>query len=339
MATNRTVVATRAGGPEVLALVDAPMPVPGPGELLVEMEAAGVAFADLMVREGRYPGVAVPVVPGYDVVGRVAAAGDGVAFAVGDRVGALTVTGSYSDHRIVRAADAVPMPDGDAAELTSLILNGVTAWQMLTRCVSLSPGDTVVVHGAAGGVGTLLLQLCAARGVTAIGTASAGKRAEVERWGGRFVDYGTQDFVAAARAATGGPGVDAVFDPIGGAHVARSYSALRTGGTVVAYGAIDATKDGRVSLPKAARMMARQPRYAPMMLMADNKGVVGYTIATRRDARPDQFAADLTRLIELWSAGKVRPPVAARLPLSSAAEAHRMLGERRVTGKIVLVPD
>ena len=338
MTTTQHVVATRAGGPEVLALVDAPMPVPGPGEMLVEMEAAGVAYADLMVREGRYPGVSVPVVPGYDVVGRVVSVGDGVGRKSGDRVGALTVTGSYARHRIVRAADAVAMPDGDAAELTSLILNGVTAWQLLTRCVALNAGDTVVVHGAAGGVGTLLLQLCAARGITAIGTASAGKRTEVERWGGRFVDHAEQDFVAAARTATAGPGADAVFDHVGGAHVRRSYEALRAGGTVVSYGAMDVATNGRVKLAKAARLMAGQPRFTPMELMAANKAVVGYTITGRRDSRPDQFAGDLAQLLALHADGTLRPPVAVRLPLSQAAEAHRMLGERRVTGKIVLTP-
>ena len=302
------------------------------------MEAAGVAFADIMVREGRYPGVAVPIVPGYDVVGRVVETGDGAdAFAPGDRVGALTVTGSYARHRVVRAADAVPLPDGDAAELASLILNGVTAWQMLHRCVVLEEGDTALVHGAAGGVGTMLLQLCAAAGITAIGTASAGKRDEVERWGGRFVDYQSEDFVAAARAATAGPGVDAVFDHVGGAHVARSYRALRPGGVVVSYGAMDVATDGRVKLAKAAKLMAGQPRFAPLTLMSDNKGVVGYTITGRRDSRPDRFAADLARLVALHAEGTLQPQVACRLPLSHAAEAHRMLGERRVTGKIVLV--
>lgn len=340
-ALTQAIVATKAGGPEVLALVDLPMPRPGPGEVLVEMEAAGVAFADLMIREGRYPGVRPPVTPGYDIVGRVVARGDGAeALVIGERVAALTVVGGYSRHLVVRVADAVPAPDAaDPAELVALVLNGVTAWQMLHRCAAVPDGGTALIHGAGGGVGLLLVQLCRLAGLLPLGTASATKHPAIERLGGRAIDYDARDFVGAVRSMTTGVGADVAFDHIGGAHVGRSLDALAVGGVCVSYGALNVAADGRVSAGRMARTWAGQPRLTPLDLMSANKGMVGYTITGRAASRPDDLRADLLHLFALHAAGTLEAPVATRLPLSRAGEAHRMLGGATVAGKIVLRPD
>lgn len=218
--SSEHIVVERAGGPERLQLVTVPVREPRVGELRVRVETAGVAFADVMVREGRYPGVRLPATPGYDFVGTVEAAGDGIdASRVGRRVGALTVTGGYARHAYVRADRVTPVPDGlGSIAAVALILNYVTAWQMLTRNTQASAGDTVLVHGGAGGVGTALLQLCRLQGVRALATASAGKHDLVRSLGGMPIDYATEDFVERCRVETDGVGVDAVFDHLAGAH-------------------------------------------------------------------------------------------------------------------------
>lgn len=337
--TNEFIHVARAGGPERLELRTGPMPAPGPGAVRVAVEAAGVAFADIMVREGRYPGVRAPVTPGYDLVGRIEAVGAGIDPAlIGSRVGALTVTGAYTRHVVLPATWAAPMPEAlDAAIAVSLVLNYVTAWQMLTRATTLASGDSALVHGAAGGVGTALVQLCGLMGVRAFATASRGKHDLVMAQGGVPIDYAAEDFVARVRAETPGGGVDAVFDHLGGKHLRRSFLALRASGVLVSYGGLAAFPRGRLGLVAGLRMVAGQPRYAPLDLLRANKAVVGFDIAGRRDARPDWFAADLAHLATLAEAGAIVPVIAERLPLARARDAHELLGRGGARGKIVLL--
>ena len=338
---TKVISVPNAGGPDRLKLTSVEMPRPAADEVLIEMEAAGVAFADLLLREGRYPGVQLPAVPGYDVVGRIVAKGADVNdLGIGDRVGALTEYGSYACHRTIPANWAVRMPaESDPAELVALILNYTTAYQMLHRCVRVESGDWALVHGAAGGVGQALLQLCAIVGVRTIGTASAGKSQVVKRLQGIPVDYNSKDFVEEVMQITENRGVDAAFDAIGGKHVERSYDALSKWGTVVTYGLSSAVSgSGRFSLLRAASQILQQPNFRPFNLLSDNKGVVGYGIAGKRNSKPERTNSDLETLVKLHTNGLVQPEIAAKLPLEKASEAHTLLGNRSVTGKIVLVP-
>jgi NADPH:quinone reductase-like Zn-dependent oxidoreductase len=335
---SERIVVRRRGGPDALELERVPVPRPGPGEVVVRMQAAGVAYADVMMREGLYPGVGLPVTPGYDVVGTVEAVGEGVAdLAPGQAVAALTVFGSYARHVRVPAAHAVPIPDGlDPAEAVSLVLNYLTAFQMLHRSAHVSPGDSILVHGAAGGVGTAMLQLARLANVRAFGTASAGKHDLVRALGGIPIDYRTDDFVARVRAEAKG-GVEAAFDPIGGANWARSHAALAPTGTLVVFGAYDVLAGGRRDLIGAARMFLRTPRISPIRMLGDNKGVVPYTVTAWRDRRPGLYRQDLITLFTALADRRIAPVVAERVPLAEAARAHALLGGAKIAGKIVLV--
>jgi NADPH:quinone reductase-like Zn-dependent oxidoreductase len=329
----------RTGGVEVLQGRKVDLPPPGPGEARVVIEAAGVAFADIVMRTGLYPGVKAPVTPGYDLVGRVESLGAGVeGFAVGQRVAALTVTGSYADRRNLDARYLVPAPEGIAAEaLVAGVLNGLTAWQMFHRVASAKAGEWVLVHGAAGGVGGLLLDLARLSGVRAIGTASAGKRAVVEAKGGVHVDYRAEPVAERARAISGG-GVVAAFDHVGGPHLKQaSIAALRDGGTAVLYGGYDATKGGKMR-PAAMIRMLLADRLSALKLFSASQGVVGYNVTSWRDARPEVYREDLAAVMALIGSGSLDPQIGATFPLAEAAKAQELLQSAGTAGKIVLMP-
>jgi NADPH:quinone reductase-like Zn-dependent oxidoreductase len=326
----------RPGGPERLHLETHDLSAPGPNEVQVAVEVAGVAFADVMVREGHYPNVSAPVTPGYDLVGRILAVGAGVPRQrVGDRVGALTVTGAYARHVNLPVAWAAPIPEAlPASSAVALVLNYVTAHQMLLRNTALRRGDVALVHGGSGGVGSALLELCAQHGIRAWSTASAAKHDAVRQHGATPIDYRTEDFVARLRRE--GVAVDAAFDHLGGRHLRRSYDTLRPTGVLVSYGMMSAFPGGRTSWIDGLRGLLGQPRFRPLDLLLDNKTVVGFDIAGCRDARPDWFAEDLAALCAQAVAGTVVPVVDRVFPLAEAADAHRHLGEGRGVGKVVL---
>jgi NADPH2:quinone reductase len=335
---NERIVAERRGGPEVLRLVTEEVPRPGPGQVVIRMAAAGVAYADVVMREGLYPGAPpFPLTPGYDVVGTVEAVGAGVEdLSPGTPAAALTVHGSYARYVVASAADTVPIPDGlDAGEAVSLVLNYLTAFQMLHRAAHVSPGDPVLVHGAGGGVGTALLQLGRIYGVTCYGTASAGKHDLVRALGGIPIDYKTEDFVARVTKECGG--VLAAFDPIGGAHWKRSYAALAPTGSLVCYGFYDALSGGRRDLVGAARAFLAMPRFTPLKLFTDNRSIVPYIVTAWRDRRRALFRQDLLTLFTLLAERRIAPVVAERVPLAEAGRAQDLLGNAKAAGKIVLV--
>lgn len=329
----------RTGGTEVLKGREVTLPPPGPGEARVAIEAAGVAFADIVMRTGLYPGVKAPVTPGYDFVGRIEALGPDVeGFAVGQRVAALTVTGSYATRRNVQARFLVAAPEDAPAEaLVAGVLNGLTAWQMFHRVAGSVAGEWVLVHGAAGGVGGLLLELARRAGVKAIGTASAGKRAEVEAKGGVHLDYRAEAVAARAVDLSGG-GVVAAFDHVGGPHLKKSsLAALRDGGTAVLYGGYDATKGGKAR-PDAMLRMLLADRLSALGLFSGSRGVVGYNVTSWRDARPGPYREDLVKVLGLIGEGALQPRIAKVLPLAQAGEAQALLQSAQLAGKIVLKP-
>lgn len=327
----------RTGPADRLALRETPLAPPGPGELRVRIEAAGVAYADIVMRNGLYPGVKAPVVPGYDFCGRIEALGpDAPArFEVGQRVCAVTVTGSYARHRNVPAALCAPAPDGPPADkIVAACMNGLTAFQMFNRCVGPVAGETVLVHGAAGGVGTLLLDLARLAGVNAIGTASQGKHPILAARGAAAIDYRTQDFVAEVRRMSPG-GVVGVFDHIGGQHFRRSLSVVQAGGTGVLYGGYDATKGGKPNALAFLDLLFGSGLNA-FQLFGASRSVAGYNVQSWRDARPAAYARDLGALMAMVGDGRLDPEIGAVLPLERASEAHRMLETASVAGKIVL---
>lgn len=341
MAANKALVAMQRGGPSVLRLVKEERPAPKAGQVLIEVEAAGVAFADVLIREGLYPGVGpFPRRLGYDFVGRVIAHGPRTETpAIGARVAALTVTGACARYIAWPSEDLVPVPEElDAAEAVALVLNYVTAEQMLARVAGLGPRRTALVHGGGGGVGTALLELARLSRVRVWATASAGKHKLVSALGATPIDYTAEDFTARIRAEAHG-GVDAVFDPIGGAHWRRSFDCLAEGGVLVAYGLQAAAPKGRMQVLSTLAAALGQPRFGPLDLLGGSKTVAGYNIALRKKSRPEEFRADLAHLFERLHRKELHPIIAERLLLSLAPRAHELMGSGRVAGKLVIIPD
>ena len=232
------IIVTHYGGPEELRVVEEECPAPKHGEVRVRVLAAGVSLPDLMMREGMHPETPrLPFTPGWDLVGVVERLGAGVSgIEPGQRVAALPITGAYAECVCLPPRELVPVPSGlDAAEAVSLVLNYITAYQMVHRSAKVRPGQRVLIHGAAGGVGTALLQLGRLAGVEMYGTCSSLGAPTVSEMGGIPIDYRQQDFVNEIHRLTG-DGVDVVFDPIGGTHLWQSRKALRPGGRVVGYG-------------------------------------------------------------------------------------------------------
>lgn len=328
----------RKGPATVLTAVERGLPPPAAGEVRVAIEAVGVAYADIMMRQGVYAGHKPPITPGYDLVGRVEAVGPDVKdLAIGQRVAGITVFGSYATRRNVPARWLVPAPEGvDAGRLVAAVLNGVTAWQMLHRVTHPAPGEWVLVHGAGGGVGGLLLDLARIAGVRAIGTASRGKADAIIQRGGEPVDYAREDVVARAMALSDG-GVAAAFDHLGGKHFKTvSMPSLRPGGVGVFYGAYDVSRGGKVN-PLAVADLLLNARFSSLGLFAKGQGVVAYSSEPWRDERPAAYRSDLATVLKLVADGVLMPEVGAAYPLRAAAEAHRALEARSVTGKIVLL--
>jgi len=331
---NSQVVITAQGGPDVLKYVEDNLPVPGPGQVRVKNLASGVAYADVLMRHGLYPGIPpFPFAPGYDIVGDVDALGSDVAqFSVGQRVAALTMIGGYAQYTLVPAAHLVPVPAQlDPAEAVSLVLNYVTAYQMLHRFANLREGQRLLVHGAAGGVGTAALQLGKIAGLVMFGTASKPKHELVSSLGATPIDYRAENFVERiAQLAPGG--VNCVLDPIGGKNWLASYRCLRPGGTLACYGASSAVTEGKLSAGLGFAMLGL------LKLVPDGKRAYWYNIKTLRDSHPDWFREDLSKLFALLAGRKIQPVIAARLPLREAARANELLEKAQVSGKIVLLP-
>src|SRR5580704_9625161 len=242
---NTRVVLTALGGPEVLKVIDDEIRDPAANEVRIKVITCGVAFADVLMRRGLYsPVPPLPYSPGYDIVGTVESCGPVVTqWKPGDLVIALSMTGGYSRYIVLPESELVQMPAGlDPAEAVSLVLNYTTAYQLIHRIAKLRRGESVLIHGAAGGVGTAALQLGSLAGLKMFGTASKPKHDLVVALGGIPIDYRTEDFV---RRAAGVGGVDAVFDPIGGRNWPRSYRALGKGGRFIGYGMSAAIEGGR----------------------------------------------------------------------------------------------
>lgn len=332
----RAVVITKTGGYDVLQVQERPEPQAGPGQVVIDVAAAGVNFADTMARVGLYPDAPkLPAVVGYEVSGTISAVGDGVDPArVGARVMAGTRFGGYSEQVVVKDADAVAFPDRlSFAEAAAIPVNYATAWAGLIGYGSLRAGEKVLVHAAAGGVGIAATQIAKSLGPPTPevwGTASPSKHDRVRENG---VDHPlTYD------QAAGVPKMDLIMDAIGGHSLPRSYKSLRAGGRLVAFGASSVQTGEHRNLLKAAPQALRMLRGINAMdAMQQSKALIGLNMLTLWDDR-GTLEPWLTPLQDLLDRGVVQPVVAAEVPFAQAGEAHRMLAERRNVGKVVLVP-
>ncbi|MEV1290688.1 quinone oxidoreductase [Pseudonocardia sp. NPDC049635] len=322
----RAIRVTRTGGPDVLEVADVEPPAPGPGEVLVEIGAAGVNYIDTYQREGIYP-IETPYVPGLEGSGRVVALGPDVqGVEVGDRIAWAETLGSYAEQITVPWAKAVPVPETIADDVAvGALLQGMTAHFLVNDCRPLAGGETVLVHAAAGGVGLLLTQLATAKGARVIGTTSSAEKAELARAAGaaEVIDYTRVDDLAAeVRRLSGGAGVDAVFDSVGRTTFDASLASLRKRGTLVLYGAAS----GPVPPVDPQRLNAGGSLYLTRPKLFD---YVDTTEALR--ARADAVYTEV-------AAGRLDVRIGHRYPLEDARSAHEDLQARRTTGKIVLLP-
>jgi len=332
----RTVVITKHGGPEVLKVQDRPDPAdPGAAEVAIGVKAAGVNFADTMARVGFYPEAPKPpMVVGYEVAGVVTAVGDGVdAVAVGDRVLARTRFGGYAERVVVGARDVVPLDDRLTFEQGAAIpVNYATAWAGLVRYGSVLPGERVLLHAAAGGVGIAATQIARGLEVEVHGTASPGKHDAIRGFG---VDV-AHDYTRSGWEK-GLPPFDLVMDAIGGPSFRTSYDLLRPGGRLVAFGASSVMDGASRNLLQAAKTMIRMPRFNLVRQMSSSKAVIGLNMLALWDDA-GTLEPWITPLGALIADGTVQPVVAEAFSFDRAADAHRMIAERRNVGKVVLVP-
>jgi NADPH:quinone reductase len=350
----KRVLVDHFGGPEVLRVVEEDDPRPGPGEVRVKVLAAGVSFTDAQLRAGTYipGGPKPPFTPGYELVGVVEELGpDCSRLRVGDRIGALTVWGADAERVCLPEAGAVAVPeDLDPAEVLSLLFPYMTAYQALHRTAMAKSGERVLVHGAAGRVGTAALELGALAGLHLSGTASARDRAAVERLGAVAIDYQNEDFVARVREMTG-DGVDVVLDSLGGPLSLRSFRALRPGGRLVVFGRYATLSHGRKNWPAVIEWYASIAALWLWAKLSPRRQVLPYQIQKFRDAAqerpgaaggeprdPERFREDFHALLEMLRRGEIHPVVAERLPLSDARRAHELLETSAEKGKLVLVP-
>ncbi|MGO4807609.1 medium chain dehydrogenase/reductase family protein [Arthrobacter sp. 2MCAF15] len=336
----KRVVIDRFGGPEVLTVVEVDDPRPGPGDVRVRVLASGVSFTDSQLRAGTYlGGPKPPFTPGYELVGIVDEIGPGCSrVRVGDRIGALTVWGANAERVCVPEAYAVEVPDDlDPAEVVSLVFPYMTAYQLLHRTAKSKAGESVLVHGAAGRVGTAILELGALAGLRLYGTAAGRDRAAVEELGAVAIDYQNEDFLARVRALTV-DGVDIALDGIGGPLSLRSFRALRPGGRLVVFGRYATIAQGRKNWPGVIAWYAATGTVALWGWLSPRRKVLSYRIQKLRIHHQDWFQADFLALLEMLRRGEIHPVVAERLPLSEVRRAHELLGSTATKGKIVLVP-
>jgi NADPH2:quinone reductase len=314
----RAIRAAEPGGPDVLVLEPITAPEPGPGQVRVRVDFAGVNFIDVYHRSGQYP-MPRPIPVGREGAGTVEAVGAGVALAPGARVAWAGVPGSYATHVVAAADHLVPIPDGCTSEhAAALMLQGMTAHYLTRTTFGLRAGHTCLIHAAAGGVGLLLAQLARQAGATAIGTASTDEKAERARAAGcaHVIRYDVEDFVERARALTGGRGVDVVYDSVGQATFLRGLDALALRGTMVLFGQSSgavAPLDPQILNAKGSLFLTRPALH--------------HYVHDR--AELEARAADVL-------SGALRPTIDRVFPLAEAADAHRRLEARATIGKLLL---
>jgi synaptic vesicle membrane protein VAT-1 len=343
----RAVVITRHGPPEVLQVQERPDPPVGPGEVRIAVKAAGINFADTLARVGLYPDAPkVPCVVGYEVAGEIESVGEGVdSHRAGDRVIGATRFNGQAELVTVPAEQAFPLPEGMSFEEGAAFpVNYATSYAALVIMGGLKKGERVLIHAAAGGVGIAATQIAKGIGAEIFGTASASKHDTIREQGVEHaIDYRSQDFEQEVRRITGGEGVDVIMDAIGPTSFRKDYRLLRSGGRLIMYGLTEVQsgsgkRDIRAAVKSVARMpLATMPWWKSLSVMNENKGVFGLNMLHWWD-REGNLDRALEPLLEGVEKGDLKPVVAEAFPFDRAADAHRLIEERRNVGKVVLVP-
>ncbi len=335
---------TGKGGGDKLQVRQGQAPEPGPGQVRVQVKVAGVNFADVMMRLGLYPDAPkLPAVPGYEVAGTVAALGSRVqGLRVGQPVVAMCNFGGYSESLCVPRETVFPLPEGlDPRTAAALPVNFLTAWQMLRVMAPVGPGDTVLIHSAAGGVGQAAVQLCRLAGARVVGTASPAKHAFLKEQGLLAVlDSRSKDLAARVRELTDGQGVDVALEPRNGPWIMESYRALAPCGRLVLFGFSHAAVGKGSGTFSALKTLARVPwcTLNPIRLMNDNRSVAGVNLGRMWD-QGQRTARWMQEILDLAARGDLQPTIDGVYPFSRAAEAHARLEDRLNVGKVLLVPD
>jgi len=332
---------TNHRGTKGLEIRETADPEPKPHEVRLRVQASGLNFSDLAAHKGLYAlAPRPPCVLGYEAAGMVDKLGaEASGFRVGDSVVGLLDFGGHSDVVCVPSSNVLRLPEGMSPLIAAALpVNYLTAQYMLSRVAHVSPGETVLVHGAAGGVGLALLQLCRAIGdVRVIGTASKVKHDVLRKYGCEHaIDYTSESYVQEVRRITKGDGVDVVFDALGGADWARGYQLLRSRGRLVAYGFNNAVSGESKNLWRIAGQFLRMPRFSPLKLMTDNRIVAGVTL---KDIWGEPLLPLLSELFQLHARGVIEPVVDSTFSLESAVEGYRRLQQRKNVGKILLQMD
>jgi len=334
----RKVVYPKAGGVDSIEIIEVEDPEPDAGEVCVRVHRAGVNFAELMMRQGLYgSSPSFPFTPGYETSGVVIGVGEGVtSVKEGDRVLAMTGFGGYSEKVVLPHSRVFIIPDSISFDQAAAMpVTYGTAYHMLVHLGNLAKGETVLIHHAAGGVGTAVAQICEAYGASiVIGTASSPKSDFVESLGMRFVDRDEEDFVQVCKKMTGGKGVHHAIDPVGGDHLARSYKAMRKGGKLYYFGASAAVKGQNRSRISELKMWWGMPRFDPLNLMSSNKAIFGVHMGLLEDQ--SIFQGHLEALSRLLLDGKIDPVIDSVWRFEKISEAQMHMHNRKNKGKIIL---
>ncbi len=332
----KRIIVTKTGGPEVLQVVEEDLRQPSAGEARIKVLAAAVCRPDITVRTGKalYSGTPlgqkIPFTPGYSIIGEVDAVGEGVSeVKVGDRVGALTIIGGYSEYIYWKSNRLIPVPEQlDPGEAVPLILNYIVAYQALHRSLKVKSGETALIIGASGGIGTALLQLGQLAGLRMIGIASQSKQAALAEYGATLIDYRSQDFVEVIHQLEP-DGVDVVIDGMMNANdIRRALSLLRRGGRLVSFG------EPAGGLPALFRVLGI---FMAVNLLPNGKSFKLYGTSTYFLGNPKPYLEDWATLFDLLEEGKIKPIIEKRFPILEAAQANALLESGRVVGNVVLV--
>jgi NADPH:quinone reductase-like Zn-dependent oxidoreductase len=338
----RAIWITKAGGPEALEVRETADPEPGPGQVRIRVHMAGLGFADVLAAQGLYPDAPKrPCVVGYETAGMIDALGEGTEGpAIGRRVLAMTHFGGHADVACVPAEQVFEIADGMSFEEAAAIpINYLTAYHLLFRVANVRPGERVLVHMAAGGVGMAVLQLCrTVEGLVTFGTASAAKHQVLRAEGCTHpIDYRATDYVTEVRRLTGGEGVDVVLDPLGGHDWRKGFKLLRPCGRLVAFGFANLASGQRRRPVHVASQAVGIPLLTPLQLMNHNRTVSGVNLG-RLWGEIALLREEFQAVLALWDAGSIKPRIDAVYPLSEAAAAHRRMLARQNIGKILFTP-
>jgi len=340
----RAMVVRKYGPPEVFESQDVPDPQPKPGEVLIRVKTIGINFADLLQRMGIYPGTPKPpFVPGLEIAGVVEKIADGGKQPVaetlkrGDAVAAMTHFTAYAQWVAAAAQNVYRLPAGmPFDEAAAIPVNYLTAYHSMFAMGNLQPGERILIHGAAGGVGIAAVQLARARGLVTFGTAGPAKQEYLRKIGvDHSIDYTKNDFVEVVRKFAP-DGIEMVMDAIGGKSFSRSEKCLGPTGRLVVYGlSAAAGPEGKRSLLRGGLALAQTPRFHPLKLMSQNHAVIGVNLG-RMQSRGALLRKELGEIFQMYGEGKIKPVIGKSFPLTEVAAAHRYIHDRKNIGKVIL---